>query len=527
LLDATDALNKGNKVTVILASDEASFLVQQATKGQAEQVYAAFDKIVEEPESLYTYSTPDIDGAMKLAEQITAFTDNVSVTLYTDTNYAFTDKVTIVNDFVDPTEWNAAILDVRAAIVENYYRVEIDVAAYAVDMRLSVYCEIMNANGSGNPVIVEKDVICTNDEVTTLVYGFVSDDMPEAEAARIDENIAVYSYEQIYVNVKAHDSLEYDNTFCLYGGEKPTLKVQYYSALKNDFYPVALMVLQDAYRDKWNIEITEVDPRDPNSEKLVLEGFDLYIFEHMVPEVIPDDGIVILTNPDKMPASTGVSIAGKLQAPEAVYFEKDEDHPLLKNLKMEEIYIREMVAISNPGDYTVLATCGGYPSLLVKEDVDQKVVLMPFSLHYTNMAMLPEFPLLLNNVISHFFPVTLEEYVYEINDTVKLNARSDYLDVNGPGVSKTFQEFPAELKVVTPGSYTLTQTPMSGEPVVENIYVKIPAEESDINLEAGVLTNPYFHSDADDNNIDLLFYFALALVALLLIEWWLKSREET
>ena len=58
--------------------------------------------------------------------------------------------------------------------------------------------------------------------------------------------------------------------------------------------------------------------------------------------------------------------------------------------------------------------------------------------------------------------------------------------------------------------------------------VKVTAEEteSNINLTVPTLVNPYFYSDADALNVDLLFYFALAMVALLFFEWWLKSREQ-
>ena len=67
---------------------------------------------------------------------------------------------------------------------------------------------------------------------------------------------------------------------------------------------------------------------------------------------------------------------------------------------------------------------------------------------------------------------------------------------------------------------------MSGEPVIESIFVKIPGVESDINHVEGVLTNPYFFEETEIISIDLLFYFALAVVTLLFIEWWLKSREQ-
>lgn len=519
--EAKEALDNGNKVSIIVASDESSFLVQQATKGQADLVYDALDQIIQTPESLYTYGTPDIDGAMKLAEQITSYTDNVTVSLYTDTSYAFADRVNVVS-VVDPSEWNAAILDVRAEMVENYYRIEIDVAAYAVDMRLDVACEIMGVNGTAETVVIEKDVFCVNDETVTLVFGFADPSMPESEIERIDEPISVYSYEQIYVNVKAQDSLDCDNVFYLYGGQKPTIKVLYHSALKNDFFATALMVLKDAYMDKWNIEITEVAEGQPT-----VEGYDIYIFEHMVPSQLPEDGVVILADPGKIPASAGITLGNKLSSQQPLYLEKENDHPIMKSLKVEEVFLTGLTEVKDEGDFTVLASCAGYPALLVNEDVDQKMVVMPFSIHYSNLVIQPEFPLLLNNIIAHFFPVTLEDYVYEINDTVQLNARAETLEFYGQGVKLTLEELPTEVQVVTPGTYTLEQTPMSGITVYEYIYVKIPAAESNINTVEEKLVNPYFHSDNNENNIDLLFYFALALVVLLLAEWWLKSREET
>ena len=73
---------------------------------------------------------------------------------------------------------------------------------------------------------------------------------------------------------------------------------------------------------------------------------------------------------------------------------------------------------------------------------------------------------------------------------------------------------------------SLMRDSLAGLPIVENIFVKLPAEESNTHLVVDVLDNPYFYSEADNNDLDLLFYFALAIVSLLFIEWWLKSREQ-
>ena len=61
--------------------------------------------------------------------------------------------------------------------------------------------------------------------------------------------------------------------------------------------------------------------------------------------------------------------------------------------------------------------------------------------------------------------------------------------------------------------------------IKENIYVKIPAAESNIFNVQETLGEPYVEEVQIEMYNDLLLYLAAALVALLFIEWWLQSRE--
>ena len=55
--------------------------------------------------------------------------------------------------------------------------------------------------------------------------------------------------------------------------------------------------------------------------------------------------------------------------------------------------------------------------------------------------------------------------------------------------------------------------------------MKIPAVESNIRLVEDTLTNPYMERVEEITDIDLVFYLAMALIALLFFEWWLQSKE--
>ena len=209
---------------------------------------------------------------------------------------------------------------------------------------------------------------------------------------------------------------------------------------------------------------------------------------------------------------------------------KGEVHPITEGLTVENIRLTSYTKVTSYDGYEVLmygGNDGEDPLLLVKNEAHSKMVVMPFSLNYSNFSMLLEFPLMVYNIIEYFAPSTITEYVFDINESLTLKARGETLELVGQGMELVMEEVPASVKLVTPGIYTLSQTIISGEDVVENFYVKVPAEESHINLVEDVLTNPYFMIDDQVDDLDLLLYFAIALVTLLFAEWWLKTREQS
>jgi hypothetical protein len=125
-----------------------------------------------------------------------------------------------------------------------------------------------------------------------------------------------------------------------------------------------------------------------------------------------------------------------------------------------------------------------------------------------------------------FFPLTVSGSAFEVNESITLNARGQELYVSfGDEEPIMYNQFPATLKVNMPGTYVLTQTTFAGKDIMESIYVKMPAQESDVWAKGEALDNPYTDLTKEDYFKDLLLYVAAALVALLFIEWWLKGQE--
>ena len=372
--DVSDAFEDDAKVSVIFAGMSPRFLARGIAKEEANVIYDALDTMLQTSFKSDFFGKADIDGAMKLAEEITSVNGNASVTLYTDQRYLDTGKVNVCN-VSGLADWNTAVLDVRATLVEDYYRFEIDIACYGADKCVTVYCDVYDTNGNGSTMCFETDVLCMGDAVQTIVFANITDDMPLVEQEMIAGDVEIFSYDYIHVSVSEKDSVKTDNEFYLYGGTKPTLRIQYYSTLPNIFYTTALFVLKDALANDWNVEIIEVN----GDATPATEGFDIYIFEHSAPATVPTDGLVIYTDAKNVPNAAGIQLVQEYENPASfnLYPGEGADHPIMNNIDPSKISVKKFLYVGNSDGYIPLMVFDTVPFLLLKEEVDQKILFMP------------------------------------------------------------------------------------------------------------------------------------------------------
>ena len=294
--------------------------------------------------------------------------------------------------------------------------------------------------------------------------------------------------------------------------------------------------LRDMLRADWDIEIDEIKDSWENinsgmgkEEDIEIEGYDIYIFEHHVPKKLPTDGLVILLNPDSVPKGTDFTLGNTINiSGNGRNLASGESHPIMDFIDAENITVSRYTKITSyDSGYTPLMYMDDTPIVLAKNQPDAKMLVVSFNFHYSNFPIIPEYPTYLYNVLDYFMPTTFDKNVYQLYDKVTLNSRSEKLTVSGPAFEETleFEGFPAEIYADAPGTYTVTQIPISGIQVEEHFTVVIPEEQCNITREVDTLTNPYYPPVIEDVDLDLVFYFAIALVALLFCEWWLKSRD--
>ena len=515
-----EVASRNGSLTVILAGTEASYVLQRAGADYRTEALGKLDMLIAAESFACTYGSPDIDGAISLAEEVLLENPESEVLFYTGSSYINPGKIKVI-DVSDVSEWNAAILDVRAIDDENYYRFEVDVACYNRDARVDVFLDINGVNIALEQYNLSAGAECVNNEVTTLVF--------DIESGLIENG--VYSYDYVHAYINEADNFENDNSFYLYGGVKQPLKVQYYSTVPNNFYSGMLMVLREATKGYWDFDIDEIQDniefiQQGYGKEYALEGYDIYIFEHYMPATLPTDGLVILATPDRVPAGADFTISNWYSSNVEQQLAAEESSPLMHNVNPERVTVTRWASIPVYDGYTPLMSCNGDAVVLAKNDETEKILVLGLNLNYSNFALTPDFPMFFYNVLNHYFPETIESYVYEVNETVELNARASSLSLTGPNISESIEVFPNTVTVTQPGTYTLLQVPISGSDIVENFYVRIPVAESHTEATFDELQNPYFPPTEDIPDLDLVFYFALALVCLLFLEWWLQSREQ-
>lgn len=546
-----DVFDKNGICTVIVADDEPAFLERRVSAEKRDAALASVSALLTE-DMACSYGEENIDGAMTLASEVLVENPDAQVVVYTDTAYAFVpEEIELVN-VADSGEWNAAILSAEAKYDEGYYTFFLDVAVYGnrdmdVDVKLRIYG--MNAQDSSDDTMSDVDfttsVYC--DYETTKKVVFVPEilynndptyyDEYFDEIYKFSEGDEVYAYQSIHISLHEDgnedvllvDSLNVDNYFDIYNGQKEVLKVQYSSTLPNKFIPAMLSALAKEHEEQWDIQVTRVK----QGAQPAVEGFDWYIFEDFsgrastMPAEMPKDGVVMLINPLSSPVRSGLNNPRETAAGRELYFEQEDAHPILNGVTADNLFVTRYVNV-NYNAYETLMSAGGIPMVSYKNEPTEKIVVFGFSLQYSNLVANPvDFTYLINNIFQYFFPSTVQKNAFEVNETVALQARGEELIVTGgDNKEEIFDQFPATLRVSIPGTYTLQQAvPFKTEDVIEKIFVKAPSSESDIFKEGETILNPYTIKEETKFFEDLLLYVAAALVALLFLEWFLAGRD--
>lgn len=574
---------RGSVVSIVKAGAKPEMIVERATKDNKTAINDGLSELrgtldaAKTPFEQYGgcgYGIADMNAALSLCEERVLSNNPIAaIAIYTDTEFAnVPEGIEVVDCRVKKTddatgeevfaEWNAAVLDVKANYVENYYAFTVKVAAYGKSASVGIRLDIQGANGSsfgegasGESVTVNYTVECNDGEEREITF-YNKSTLAAAGGGEIVNALGdgVFSYDSVTVRLSdpdasdstytpINDDFSDDNTYILPGGTKPTLRFHYASNMRTPFFVGILDYLQgDYYVDKWRIEVDTYKPGDRNSS-IKTSGFDFYIFEGLSGEEIgdlPKDGVCLFVGCTDFPSGVSVDYSGRFGdgTKSVVLTGNAEGHPLMKKVAAELVTVSRsyVLSINDYSGYTTLMSYQGYPVCAMSNKPGEKVVILSFALAYSNFSILPDFALFIRNIVDYYLPSTIDQNVFEVGEAIDLECRGQSVTVaptNIPSAeleakSKSFDAFPTQATIYKTGKYivsTLFDSDEGKETCAQEIFIKMPQEESNINKVADALEDPYHGASLSDIYLDLAFYFAIAIVFFVFAEWLLHLRE--
>ena len=512
--EAETVLSDGGLLTVIVASDKAYNLSQRAKESALTEVTESLDGL-KTNDNACTYGSADLDGAVELAEKVLAENSEADIVLYTATEYLNKNGIEVI-DVSKDGEWNVAVLDCQAKFDDNnHYNISVEVGCFGRTEQITLYCDVYGANDGDEKTVInlsKTEYFDNAENIKTLT--FTTDDFL---------GVPLYSFKQLHLHVEENDSLQEDNNYYVFGGTKEKIKIQYASSIPNNFFAGAIRTIRQSMKTSWDIEFTEVsEGATPASE-----GFDFYIYEHSMPDILPTDGVVMLVDPNKGPEGSGLRIGETKVINSDSTLATGSAHEITKFVNPSHITIAKYRKVAFDATYEELMYYAGDPVVMVRGEEKTKIVVLALDLNYSNFSAVLDFPIFMYNTFNYFIPSTFSGYAFEIGDTVNFNSRSGALTVSAPDGTKTdLEKLPAPLTLKKPGSYTTSQQSMrEGTYIIENFFVKIPKFESNVTKVVDSLPVIEVDQTVEKGYDDLLLYFAIALVALLFVEWLLQARE--
>lgn len=500
-----DQTTETHKISIILAGEDASFIIRRSDSAS----YAK-QKLFEAECSL---AQSDIPAAMTLAESVLTENPSAEVYLFTDCDYGDYGKVNVVN--MSNSEWNAAVLNFSAVREKGRYVFTAEVASYGRAAEIAVG---LSVDGKTQ---LPKLAVCGEGEAVKVIW----------------DDLDVGTYESASIHLSADDSFAYDNDFYIYSPNNELFKVELVS--KDPGF------LNSALRstEKCQTQIIVPDEEGIEAPPVKTSGYDLYVFDNYIPDVMPKDGTVWLINPpQQLPSSLGLTVSGTRNASFKLASSGSSSQTamsILQAITPSSVNVTEYTRITAHVGYESIMQINGDPVLLVKDDNGLKTVVLAFDIHMSDLPVVPEYPLFINALCDYSMAYTIEKTLYEVGDEVKLNAKADADTMsvtadygNGEEDELVYTTFPVELATEKSGVYTVMQQTDSGRTVSSSFFVRISEGESAFGRTEDVLVNPItpYGNGTDtsvaNNTMDIYVYLIGALLLLLCVEWGLQYREQ-
>lgn len=479
-------ISKGHRFSVILAADNSSFLIQSSDSiGKVRQ---ALDN------AQCGSGSCDVQGAINLAQQLCNRGES-RVVFYTDAPCDKRENVEL--QIINDEEWDVS-----------------------VDL---VY---LSSSDDGSAQFLSADITSHNRSITTDVGLNVNGILQTAHRVELPANMPVqvsFSLEKdpgssIYeVYVRSEDGLALNDSymFC------PDYSRNYNILLASE----SPLYLESILKSLDGCVVNCVS----SLKEVPLEGYDLYVFDHLYPHEYPTDGSVLQFGALKLPE--GLS-AGKIMTIPAKLAKTETRHILCNDTELLTTTVSTYTTLVSDAQWENVLNCVGVPVCMTRvNDLGLRQTVISFDLHNSNLPLQADYVALMRNIVENSVFDLIPAADFSVGQTLELAVLPQALEMHIVLPDETIKTLvPAAGKCSTvltaPGLHTAAVTTPSGGEFAD-FFVHIPENE--------VLCKPHAPmsvaltestEDAPDAITELWLYIAGVMLLLLILEWGVYYREQ-
>lgn len=520
LLDASGSMNMETEGVSRFerGKDEIESIINRATDGSryslivlSDVTTTVFERTTDKKQAIELLNSVEegyvaVDQTDALGQAQEYFDENSSVLTYlvTDTTYESVTNIEIINVAAD--EKNASLGGVIWDLSGGRLTIKGSVQAHGRDRDVTV-----SAYADGGEVAI----------ATTQLQ------VRADETVSFELTAMLKTFSSLRLVISGEDALLLDDEYIIY------------NVKSEDTYSILLVsdtpfFLETALGAVGHTKVDVIASEDYNS---TIRGYGLYIFDCCTPTQAPTDGAVWYFDPKGSVPDAGFSVQGEIVLSRGELLEKTTSSSsvakkMTLGIEGDEIYISEYVKCSLYRNFTTLFSYKGNPIVFAGTNAGgHREVVFAFDLHNSNLPMLVDFIVMVDNLMTFSFPDVIEEVNYFAGDEASVNviANCNSIRVQSPKGKVTYLNTDlatATFPLSEAGTYTITVT-VSNIPSEFYIYSAVPEAEripapsaESIGLQGEATT------DGFDGTFDPLMILFICLALLFLADWMVYCYEK-
>ena len=491
--DLTKKINNGHTLSIIYASDEVYYLIQESSSA------SDVDLVLENAKC--SKGGCDIHAALDLAQETASVYPDTEIVLFTDAECTDIHNIEVVN--VGDDIWNAAVTSLTGEEKNDLVNLTGSVISTGMDSVLPVGLEI------DGQVIDVQLVECEAD-------------IPAEVSFSLDANrFGHYKNARIFLDVE--DGLKDDNSYSLCVEDEYHWKVRLIS--ENPRF------LRSALESVPHVTLrTDTFLYDSYS------GFYMNVFDGLYPSEYPEDAALVIFGVSKLPE--GITAYGLVEEPAKLKPSGSISDPLYKDLILDSTYVSRYYPLKGNALWEDLYQCGNDTVAVYRRSSDGTVTaVFSFDVHDSNLPLQSDLTVMMRNLFKYALPWIVEETSACVGEplTISLLPYEDTVFILKPDNTRIELSMDQASAVYTPtdvGVYRITEK-SDEKTVYKDIFIHIPESESSVQKLDGLSIDKSVDSfrgsdkeTAPKAATRLSVWIAAAALVLILAEWGMTCREE-